>query len=107
VLHWLAAVKHGEIIELLAIIGKAPAVEMVSQHFKRETLRTLCSWSENSLIISTAQCLVPHCFADRQKEAGQEPARPECPGIGSAGCHVSLQLIGGGMSTQIPCRTSE
>lgn len=106
-LHLLAAVKHGEIIELLAITGKTPAVEMVSQHFKREILRTLCSWSENLLIVSAAQCLVPHCFADRQKEAGQEPGMPECLGTESAGCHVSLQFIRGGMSTQIPRGPSE
>ena len=106
-LHLLAAVKHGEIIELLAIIGKTPAVEMVSQHFKREIRRTLCSWSENSLIVSAAQCLVPHCFADRQKEAGQEAATPECLDTESVGCHVSLKLIRDGMSTQIACGTSE
>lgn len=101
----LAAVKHGEIIELLAIIGKAPTMETVSQHLKREIHRILCSWSENSLICPSAQCLAPGCSDDRQKEAGREPALLECLCRGDAVWHTSSELLGGGMSTQIPCGT--
>ena len=101
----LAAVKHGEIIELLAIIGKVPTMETVSQHFKREIHRILCSWSENSLIFCSAQCLAPRCSDDRQKEAGWELTLLECLCRGDAVWHTSPELFRGGMSTQIPCGT--
>lgn len=80
-------------------------METVSQHLKREIRRVLGSWSENSLICSSAQCLAPRCSDDRQKEAGREPALLECLCGGDAVWHTSPELFRGGMSIQIPCGT--
>lgn len=71
VLHLLAAVKHAEIIRLLAITGRiTSAMDMMSQYFKRkkkiqDTSFIACKFLSHSYPLFTF--LTPHCFANKQK----------------------------------------
>lgn len=69
-LHLLAAVKHAEIIRLLAIIGKiTSAMGRMSQYFKEKKIQDTsfiaCTFSVPFL--SFVHLLSPHRFANRQK----------------------------------------